>query len=158
MNWEAIGAIAEVGAAIGVILTLFYLSYQIRHNSQVVRSSTRQSISAMQTEIGLQIASDPILRRAAQRWLRDTAVSEDPEDLLVDELFIRSNLRMYENQFLAHEEGTFTDEVWAGYHESIRRTLDSRIFRNWWKDNRELYGSSFASFVDTVLENSGDAR
>ncbi len=30
MNWEAIGAIAELGGAIGVIASLFYLAIQIR--------------------------------------------------------------------------------------------------------------------------------
>lgn len=34
MNWEAIGAVANVLAAIGVIATLIYLSIQIRQNNK----------------------------------------------------------------------------------------------------------------------------
>ena len=34
MNWEALGAIAELLGAIGVILTLLYLSRQIDNNSK----------------------------------------------------------------------------------------------------------------------------
>ena len=34
MNWEALGAVAELLGAIGVIVTLIYLSRQISHNSK----------------------------------------------------------------------------------------------------------------------------
>lgn len=33
MNWEAIGAIAELLGAVGVSLSLVYLAVQVRHNS-----------------------------------------------------------------------------------------------------------------------------
>jgi hypothetical protein len=34
MNWEAIGAIGEVGGAIAVVATLLYLAAQIRQNKR----------------------------------------------------------------------------------------------------------------------------
>ena len=40
MNWDAIGAIAELLGAVGVIASLVYLAGQIRQNSRLVRSST----------------------------------------------------------------------------------------------------------------------
>jgi hypothetical protein len=40
MNWEALGAIAEFLGAIGVILTLLYLSRQIQHNSRQLEGSS----------------------------------------------------------------------------------------------------------------------
>ena len=40
MNWEALGALAEVLGAIGVIATLLFLSTQIRQNTKGTRSQT----------------------------------------------------------------------------------------------------------------------
>ena len=34
MNWDAIGAIAELAGAIGVIASLVYVETQIRHNTR----------------------------------------------------------------------------------------------------------------------------
>ncbi len=34
MNWDAIGAIAELAGAIGVVVSLAYLATQIRHNTR----------------------------------------------------------------------------------------------------------------------------
>jgi hypothetical protein len=44
VNWEALGAIANLLAAIGVIATLIYLSIQIRQNTKAVRSSSIQNL------------------------------------------------------------------------------------------------------------------
>jgi hypothetical protein len=43
MNWDAIGAIAEVVGAAAVIITLAYLAIQIRQNTQMNASALRQS-------------------------------------------------------------------------------------------------------------------
>ena len=158
MNWDAIGAIGELVGACGVIITLFYLALQIRQNSKDVRAATRQNVSTIQAELGLKIASDPALRASAGRWLAGQKISEDPMDILVDDLFIRANLRMYENQFHQNREGTFTDEVWAGYSESMYRTMSSPIFHQWWEQNRSLYSADFAVFVDELVARSKAER
>lgn len=41
MNWDAIGAIAELLAAIGVIVSLVYLASQIRHSREQMGQNTR---------------------------------------------------------------------------------------------------------------------
>ena len=43
MNWEAVGAIAESLGAFGVIVTLLYLTTQLRQNTRALRSSTTQT-------------------------------------------------------------------------------------------------------------------
>ena len=45
MDWEAVGAIAELLAAIGVIGSLVYLAKQIKANSDNVTQNTRALIS-----------------------------------------------------------------------------------------------------------------
>jgi len=39
MNWDAIGAVSEAVGAIGVIVTLVYLAYQIRQNTNQLRQN-----------------------------------------------------------------------------------------------------------------------
>ncbi len=41
MNWDAIGAIAELLGAIGVIASLVYLATQIRHSREQMSQNTR---------------------------------------------------------------------------------------------------------------------
>ena len=39
MNWDAIGAIAELMATIGAIAALVYLALQLKHNTEALRKS-----------------------------------------------------------------------------------------------------------------------
>ena len=150
MNWEAIGAIGEVVGAIGVIITLGYLAAQVRQNSKVVRSSTRQAISSMQHDTGLRVAENPELAMAARHWVDSRYI-----DLSIDELrtqiFFRAQLRAYENQFYQHEDGTFDKELWLGYRANMKRSFSAPLAHEFWERNKELYGASFAAFVEREL-------
>ena len=44
MNWDAIGAVAELLGAIGVIASLIYVATQIRRNTSAVYAIAYQSI------------------------------------------------------------------------------------------------------------------
>ena len=50
MNWEAIGAIAELLGAVGVIASLVYLATQIRHSREQMRENTRALQAGTYTE------------------------------------------------------------------------------------------------------------
>lgn len=43
MNWEAVGAFGEIIGALAVLITLIYLSVQIRESSEATRIQTAQS-------------------------------------------------------------------------------------------------------------------
>ncbi|MDA1076933.1 MAG: hypothetical protein O3A63_19620 [Proteobacteria bacterium] len=43
LNWDAVGAIAELVSGIGVIATLMYLALQIRQNTKSVRETNLRS-------------------------------------------------------------------------------------------------------------------
>lgn len=153
MNWEAIGAIGEVVGAIGVIATLIYLAAQIRQNSAVVRSATRQAVSTAQMEFGIRIATSSDLRASVARWMSVQPAPTSPDDLLRDEFFLRSCFRMFENQYHQNKDGTFEDTMWSGYLENMKRIIEQPAFREWWAASRTLYSTEFASFIDSVLSD-----
>ena len=61
MNWDALGAIAELVGAIAVVGTLFYLAVQVRHSKDATKANTQSlelhSYTAWQSaHIGLNTA------------------------------------------------------------------------------------------------------
>ena len=46
MNWEAIGAISEMIGALAVVVSLIYLAFQIRQNTNQLEHNERASIAA----------------------------------------------------------------------------------------------------------------
>ena len=73
MDWEAIGAIAEALAAVGVIATLVYLARQIRTNTNAVQSAAAQSVHENFAVWYRMLASEAELSRIITNGLRDYA-------------------------------------------------------------------------------------
>ena len=73
MNWEAAGAIGEILAAIGVIVTPIYLAIQIRQNSKATTANIRQSLAEQQIHFINSRATDPFLRNPIEKvYAEDT--------------------------------------------------------------------------------------
>lgn len=62
MNWEAIGAAGEVLGALGVILSLIYLSIQVKSNTKQLRFTASQEIAASLDRGYDPIYSEPIAK------------------------------------------------------------------------------------------------
>ncbi|MFT7651940.1 MAG: hypothetical protein ACI9UU_001047 [Candidatus Azotimanducaceae bacterium] len=58
MNWDSLGAIAELAGAVGVIGSLIYLGSQIRQNSRHIESSIYQSTNDVFVEFFSNLATD----------------------------------------------------------------------------------------------------
>lgn len=58
MNWEALGAIAGLLGAVGVIATLIYLSAQIRQNSNQLRGAATVAVYDYQRSLTNTLTAD----------------------------------------------------------------------------------------------------
>lgn len=61
MNWEALGALGEIAGAMAVIVTLVYLSVQIRQNTKASRVAAVQAASENSSRFSELIAGDTAL-------------------------------------------------------------------------------------------------
>ena len=59
MNWEAIAAIGEIGGAIAVVATLFYLTLQIRHSNRESQVNIAWTITNSLNDFIASISSSP---------------------------------------------------------------------------------------------------
>jgi hypothetical protein len=123
VNSEALGAIAEFVAALGVIISFFYLATQIRQNThQISQSVKSQQISASQAVMTsghharAQIMLEPALYLKGLR---------DPSSLTIEERLV-FNLQMqavamnFRELYLLHQWGTLDPSLWALQEDLIR--------------------------------------
>ena len=61
MNWEAIGAVGELVGAAGIIVTLLYLSFQVRQNSKLSMAATRTALADGAQRLGMNITDYRLL-------------------------------------------------------------------------------------------------
>ena len=160
MNWEAIGAIGEIVGALGVIVTLGYLGYQIRQNTTQLEQSRRMSIAAA-------VSVSATNYRENRRYIytnRDVAVVvlkglADPESL--DEtdryrfrLIIQNTMDSLWDLYAQTVITDFSPETWKTQGVGLVR----RVFRtdggSWfWTNHRDEYNDEFRAEIDRILNS-----
>ena len=100
MDWNALGAIGEVGGAIGVIATLLYLSLQIRSSAKATESQVHVSLSSETERLALAMSTDDAL---ADAMLIVQANGElTPKQRLKLEWWFGAFMRVCESHFIQH--------------------------------------------------------
>ena len=156
MNWEAIGAIAELVGGIGVIASLVYLATQIRQNTKWLRSTVLESAGTRSSEIARNAASDASLSRLMRASLSGTAPM-DPDERYRFELYLLSAMRHYEISHSHFNDGLLNPDqfaglrenlrVWLGYENfetggMIRQSFSTLFFKNWSTNSKKIRGAT----------------
>ncbi len=148
MNWEAIGAIAELMGALAVFLTLVYLTVQIRQNTKALQGTTLNAITA-QTGEELKWASEQTdIRRKA----RDEYESLSEAELWQLYCWLASALQARENEYFQFKLGLLDRMVWDSRLNIIESIFDNEWAIRHWKDRlRNVYSDEFTRLIDDVV-------
>ena len=149
MNWDAIGAIGEIIGALAVLITLIYLSIQIRQNTRVARSTVRQAIS----ESSQTAASDVINNADVAKLFYGDINGEKVEGLDWFRLQARCwrDMHHYENVYFQATEGLFSSSEWAGYRRNIAALMVMPSYQEYWQHESSLYSDSFQAEMSSIL-------
>ncbi len=144
MHWEAIGAVAELLAALGVIVSLFYLAMQIRQSSKLTRIALLESYVTGSRATFDQILENPDLYRV---W----RLGFDSPDEMSEEDRERYGMILYAtfNQFyLGYERSKLDPRMARQYLVWLDRFADNRAVNEWWSRQRPYFDPEFAQVVD----------
>ncbi len=149
MNWTAIGAMAEVLGAIGVVITLLHISRQVRENTLSIRRSTTHDALGNIADFNQFVASDPQL---VDLFWRGTST---PYELSDEEwqrfVSLASTLiRRFELLFLDHAGGTLADDIWEAQANNIRTWMTTPGIVRWLDELGSHVHPRFRRFVTTL--------
>jgi hypothetical protein len=153
MNWEAIGAIAELTGGIAVLVTLLYLAVQIRQTNRM----QRQQICIEQTNrccaAGHVIATNSEFADIFQKSLLGKELTSNEFMRLSGYLF--SILTDFEEMYYTNKAGGQPEFRWHSLQLHIHTQLKPNTGGNvWWHaTKRGLYTPEFIQRVDRLLEN-----
>jgi len=161
MNWEAIGASAELLGAIGVIASLVYLGRQIQASSENVSQNTKALISnrdISSMEFALSNYS-PQIENAEVAALMMKGHS-NPQDLNDLERYrfnfvMAASFESHQTMFLQHSGSSVSPELWDYYSRQFDGFCRSPGVVQWWEHSRGRFDSEFAQYIDRKI--SADA-
>ena len=149
MNWEAIGAIGEIAGATGVIITLVYLSVQLRQSTKASQITAIQNSMENSARFSELLSTDDELARIF--WLG----LSNPEELEPTEQrkFI-STLNVFMRResvaFYLHKEGTMPDHLWNSRVASLTGTLNQPGLKLYLEAAADTLPEDFRIFVKEI--------
>ena len=146
MNWEALGAVAELLGAIGVIATLFYLAVQIRQNTRTIRAAAFQETMRDITAVADLAAQQPELSRIYLEGLNGLE-KLNAEDRQRFGAFMLAFIRRVENLVYQTEQGLLDPDSWEGLREALRRIFARPGAVAWWEQSRHAFNRPLQNFV-----------
>ena len=151
MNWDAIGALAELAGAVAVVLSLVYLALQIRENTRSVK------IAAMSS-----------FREGGADFMTTLAQNEELSDIYMRGLADPDSLSMSERQrflwtillALTHLQESEEFETFGITSNTIRNSVEAQInffakqpgFRKIWAEWKHSWSSELVKRMDSEIE------
>lgn len=155
MNWEAVGAIAELMGAVAVVATLLYVARQLEEQSRALSTTVRDSAFHQLQEWNYQIIADPLLANLFQNG----AVSEDWSELsradqarLIHVFY--SFFKVFENIYVHAAEGSVAEDVWEQNCQVFFAYASQAGCRRYWQQRKATFDPRFLA----VLENQPEPR
>ncbi len=163
MNWEAIGAVGEVAAATGVIVTLLYLAKEIRQNSESLdranefaKASSVSEMGAIFDPVFASISSDPQFASIYRKALDGEPL--DPVESVQFSAWVNRFLSWTENTFVQQRLSLGFDAYSEQSAGDVLRPYFARLIavaavRHWWqREGRYLYSEEIIEYVESLID------
>lgn len=165
MNWEAITGISEMVGAIGVIVTVAYLAFQIRQNTKQLKHNERIAIAAALSESAAfwrdnrsAIYTNPEI---ADLFLKGMA---DPDSLDESEryrfrLLVNNTMDSLWDMYLQTVITGFSGETWATQGVGLAKRVFTAPGGRWfWTQYQDNYPKEFRHEMDRILASKPSAE
>ena len=144
--------VAEIGAAIGVIISLSFVGLQLQSNTEATEAATREAINQKDMAyLSLRLDS-AVLARANAKIDNGQTLSPLEVSQLVHQEYV--NFVSFEHSFYQFRKGALEAEEWSR-HENIARFRieSSEHAREMWARKRHTFTPPFRELVDSFASD-----
>jgi hypothetical protein len=153
VNWDAIGAVAELIGAAGVVASLAYLAVQIRSNTRSAQAATYQGLAQGVLDGNRDVFANPETASFLERALS----TDEPFDPVAQRRWLAycsAQFRHYDNVFHQHQMGSLRDSEFRSLISVARFNLRSARLRQSWRDMRGMFDDPYRSYMDELADKA----
>jgi hypothetical protein len=146
MNWDAIGAIGEIIGALAVVLSLVYLSIQIRTQNREARlASVHQTVAAQRESMRMFL--EP---HASEDFLKviDSFEDADPAQQLRFTMMVMVALKANQGAYLQYLEKRLDEDFFEPFGAQLADMLANESVRVVWDLRGHQFDRRFRDYVD----------
>jgi hypothetical protein len=148
MTLSQLADVGQIIGAISIVVSLFYVAYQIRQNTNAVQSATSQAVHDNYASWYQALAGDPELSSVAVKGLKDYGSLSELEKARFIALFM-AFLSYSQNAFLKWREGLLPQALWLGWELVIMNLVSAPGGQAFWQERGYLFGAAFRKYVES---------
>ena len=157
MNWDAVGAIAELLGAIGVIGSLIYVASQVRASTVASKVESKLRLTQNMVDYGDLLISSPELNKIMIDGRKSIETLSKSEYLQFSNLALKACWYLSSGLFV-YQQTSISDDDWHELRTIATYWCASRGFQEWWVTRGRLsFTGKFAAFIDQEIEIANDA-
>ena len=150
MNLAELYQISQIVASAAVVVSLFFIGFQIRQNTKATRAASHQAVSHALNRLNLSWARDAEMARIWLSGLTDRSLLT-PEERWRFDATLRAYLHVCETMFTQAELGAGDLGIVVAEENGIRAVFSSESARAWWAENPFGFSSEFRDYVGRLI-------
>jgi len=156
MNSERTSQWIEIIAAIGVILSLLFVGFEIRQNTAIARGQARQDLAQLNQEWLILLGQDAEFEALWDRAFMQGASNLTPQEIRRSDYIMTMHLRRLENVYLQFREGLVEEAALRNYGFAATELFQRPQFDRYWIDRgwRNGFDVEFVNLLDSVREST----
>ncbi len=152
LSLEQASNLAELVGVILVIVSIFYLTVQVRQNTKAMRIQTVHDLSLMYIEAQSSMAQNGELTALMARGQFDYEALDAGEQARFG-IQGGALLRMFADLHYQHSQGTLDHNQWLGFKCLLEDSISYPGFHAVWHTRRHHHSGEFQTFVDNAIAN-----
>ena len=150
MNWEMIGAIGQLAAAVGVIPSLIYLATQIREQNKERRRAAINLLTAQWSDLVKSAQDNADFAALFLEGMRSFHNLDAVAKLRFSAFFTRF-IRNCEGMFLYYRDGALEKSLWSEVERTITDYVAYPGVKEWWSTRRHWLTEEFRVVVEAII-------
>ena len=152
MTLEELGNLGEFLGAIGVIVTLIYLTVQLRQNTRAIRAQTVDDVTRSLRDFLLVLAQSPELARIEAKAQQEGLSALEPNEESQLRGYLSAMFYTYENAYDQWQLATISEAQWSRYRALLVQVLQRfRYAREFWDGWKSFYLQTFVDEIEGML-------
>jgi hypothetical protein len=149
-NLPRLAKVAEVGASIGVMISVVYLAIQIHGSNEQLRAQAyNDTLDKLDRPLELLTQNQSLAELMVRAEKDPGSLSEGDWERYCDLQLLRFN--GYEHAYHAHIDGTLKDELWKGIDYIVANRVKGKAFQQFWLKYGGSYAEPFHGYIETRL-------
>lgn len=144
-----LGNLAEAIAAVGVVVSLIYLSAQIKQNTKAVRASSYQEVANGISNFQISLAENAELSLIYQKGIEDLKQLSPTElvrfESIIGQLFVRYDVAVY-----FYQNNLIDEKAIGPYNRLMLLILENPGVAEYWKNAQLFYSKSMRNYINEL--------